>query len=218
VRIRGPKPEGRKLLALFLLLAVRPVFAAVTNSSDADAIPALRPPHAEIPPTLWEQYGLWVIVFGLLLLALVCAAVWFLTRPKAPVPLPDHVQARQALEPLSRQPEDGALLSHVSQVLRHYVAAAFNLPPGELTTAEFCGVIRGHAQIGQDLSAALTEFLRLCDHDKFAQPAPVPPLGAVIRALKLIDQAEARRLAMLRSTAQSQGTMPATPPVAAASQ
>jgi len=204
------------LLALFLLLAVRPVFAAVTNSSDADAIPPLRPPHAEIPPTLWEQYGLWVIVFGVLLLALVCAAVWFLTRPKAPVILPAHVQARQALEPLSRLPEDGVLLSRVSQVLRHYVAAAFDLPPGELTTAEFCRVIRGHAQIGEDLSAALADFLHLCDHDKFAQPAPVPPLGAAMRALKLIDRAEARRFAMLQPSAQPTRGSPATHSMAVA--
>jgi hypothetical protein len=217
VKIRRPNSEGRKLLALFLLLAVRPVFAAATNASDADAIPPLRPPHAEIPPTLWEQYGLWVIVFGVLLLALVGAAVWLLTRPKAPVILPAHVQARQALEPLFRQPEDGALLSRVSQVLRRYVAAAFNLPPGELTTAEFCSVIRGHAQIGQALSAALTEFLRLCDHDKFAQPAPVPPLGAASRALKLIDQAEQRRLAMLQPAVQPPANSPATAPMAGAS-
>jgi hypothetical protein len=196
------------------MLAAQPVFAAVTNSSDADNIPPLRPPHAEVPPALWEKYGLWVIVFGVLLLALVGAAVWFLTRPKAPVILPAHVQARQALEPLFRQPEDGVLLSRVSQVLRHYVAAAFNLPPGELTTAEFCGVIRGHAQIGQDLSAALTEFLRLCDHDKFAHPAPVPPLGAAMRALKLIDQAEARRLAMIQLAAQQKRSSPAASPKA----
>jgi hypothetical protein len=117
--------------------------------------------------------------------------------------VPPDVQARQALEPLRRQPEDGLLLSRVSQVLRHYVAAAFNLPLGELTTAEFCRAIAGHAQIGPDLSAALSDFLRLCDQDKFSPPAPVPPLNAVAQALKLIDETQARRLANAQSAAQT---------------
>ena len=50
-----------------------------------DDIPPLRPPHAELPPTFWEQHGLWVIVAGSRsLLALVGAAVWCLLRPKPP--------------------------------------------------------------------------------------------------------------------------------------
>jgi len=140
-------------------------------------------------------------MLGILLLAVVCAAAWFLTRPKPPVIVPPDVQARLALEPMRQQPEDGALLSRVSQILRHYVAAAFDLPPGELTTAEFCRAIDGHAQIGPDLSAALSEFLRLCDRDKFSPPAPVPPLSAVAQALKLIDQAQTRRFALAQSVA-----------------
>jgi len=111
--------------------------------------------------------------------------------------------ARKALVPLRLQTEDGALLSRVSQVLRHYVAAAFDLPTGELTTAEFCGAITGHPLIGPELSAALSAFLHLCDQDKFSPPAPVPPLSAVAQALKLIDQAQARLTALAQ---------PAVPP------
>ena len=201
-----PPGVGLRILAFGLwLVAAQPVLAA-TNAPGLDEIPPLRPPHAEIPPTFWDQYGLWVILSGVLLLALVCAAAWFLTRPKPPVVVPPHVQARQALEPLRQQPEDGVLLSRVSQVLRHYVVAAFELPPGELTTAEFCSAISGHAQIGPDLSAALSGFLRLCDQDKFSPPASVPPLSAVDRALKLIGQSEARRLTIAQSAAPSSRT------------
>jgi hypothetical protein len=163
----------------------------------------LRPPHAEIPPTFWEQYGLWVILCGVLVLGLVCVAAWFLTRPKPPVIVPPEVQARQALEPLRQQPEDGALLSRLSQILRRYVIAAFDLPPGELTTTEFCRAIAGHDPVGPDLSATLSEFFRQCDQRKFAPPpAPAPPFGAVAQALNLIDQAQARRLALAQSAAQ----------------
>jgi len=186
-------------LALFI---PRLAFAPDTNSLDPDAIPPLRPPHAEIPPTFWDQYSLWVVLGGVLLLALVCVAAWFLTRPKPPVIVPPEVQARQALEPLGQQPENGALLSRVSQILRHYVTAAFSLPPGELTTAEFCRAIAGPGPIGPELSAALGDFLRQCDQRKFSPPPPAPPLSAVAQALKLIEQAQARRLALTQPAAQ----------------
>jgi hypothetical protein len=196
--------------ALWLFASSLSLLAASPPS--LDDIPPLRPPHAEIPPTFWEQHSVLVILPAALLLALVCVAVWFLTRPKPPMIVPPDVQARQALGPLRRQPEDGLLLSRVSQVLRHYVAAAFNLPPGELTTAEFCRAIAGHAQIGPDLSATLSDFLRLCDRDKFSPPAPVPPLNAVAQALKLIDQSQARRLANAQSAAKPAQSAIAIPP------
>jgi Domain of unknown function (DUF4381) len=208
-----PSVFGLRILTppLCLLASALPLPAA--TSTAPDDIPRLRPPHAEIPPTFWVQYSLWVILFGVLLLALVCAAIWFLTRPKPPLIVPPDVQARQALEPLRQQPEDGALLSRVSQILRHYVAAAFNLPPGELTTTEFCRAVAAHPQIGLELAAVLSDFLRLCDQDKFAPPAPVPPLNAVAQALKLIDQSQARRLALAQPAAQPPQSAVATPPI-----
>jgi hypothetical protein len=199
----------RVLFAAPSLLAAQPLFAAATNAPANDEIPPLRPPHAEIPPTFWDQYSVWIILAGVLVVGLMGLAAWFLSRPKPPIVVPPEVLARKALEPLRQQVEDGALLSRVSQVLRHYVAAAFDLPPGEFTTAEFCGAITGHPLIGSELSAALSAFLRLCDQDKFSPPAPVPPLSAVAQALKLIDQAEARRLALAQSAGQ-----PAQSPVA----
>ena len=194
--------------ALWLLIPALPLLAATPTSTDA--IHPLRPPHAEMPPTFWDQYSLWVILFGVLLLALVCAVAWVLTRPKPPMVVPPEVQARQALEPLRQQPEEGVLLSRVSKILRHYVAAAFGLPPGELTTAEFCRAIDGHAQIGPELSAALSEFLRQCDQRKFSPSAPVQPLGAVAQALKLIDQAQGRRLAKARPVGNAHVSPPKT--------
>jgi hypothetical protein len=123
-----------------------------------------------------------------------------------------EVQARQALEPLRQQPEDGALLSRVSQVLRHYVATAFDLPPGELTTAEFCAAIAAHGPIGPELSTALSEFLRQCDQRKFSPPAPAPPFSAVAQALKLIDQAQTCRHALAQPARPPTASPSATPP------
>jgi hypothetical protein len=181
----------RILVTALSLLAVPPSFAATTNGD----IPLLRPPHAELAPTYWEQHGTAVVLCGVIFLALVGVAIWFLTRPKPPVVIPPEVLARKALEPLGQRPEDGVLLSQVSHILHQYVIAAFNLPPIEFTTAEFCRAIVGHEQVGPDLSAALSEFLLKCDQRKFSPPAPAPPLSVVDQALKLIDQAQARRTA-----------------------
>jgi hypothetical protein len=198
------------------LLAAPPMFAAATNNPALDEIPPLRPPHAELPPTFWEQHGLSVVLFGALWLVLVCAAVWFLFRRKPPAVMPPEVEAVQALEPLRQQAEDGVVLSRVSQILRRYVAAAFHLPPGELTTTDFSRAIARQGQVGPELSAALTEFLRQCDQRKFSPPAPAPPLSAAAQALKLIEQAQARRAALAQPVNPPDGRPSANLPGAAA--
>ena len=60
------------------------------------------------------------------------------------------------------------MLIRVSQVLRHYLTVAFSLPPGELTSAEFCLLIGEDKAIGPELAADVTGFLRRCDERKFA--------------------------------------------------
>ena len=107
--------------------------------------------------------------------------------------VPPEVRLARRWSHCASKPEDGALLSRVSQILRHYVAAAFDLPPGELTTTEFCRAIAGaQPDRPRRSQTALSEFLRQCDQRKFSPPAPAPPLSAVAQALKLIDQAQAR--------------------------
>jgi hypothetical protein len=193
-------------LGALLVLAARLSFGAATNAPTPDDIPPLRPPHGEIPPSFWEQHGLWVVLGGVAVLALGGVGAWLLTRAKPPVVVPPEEQARRALEPLRQKAEDGALLSQVSQTLHHYVVAAFHLPPEELTTAEICRAVAGQEKIGPELSAALGEFLRQCDERKFSPPAPAPPLGAVPEALKLIEQAQARLASLAQPAAQSTGS------------
>ena len=209
------KRSGPSLLVIlvssFSLLLFSSLPLAAANFPAPDDLPPLRPPRGEIPPTFWEQNRPWVTIGGALLLGLAGTAVWWLRRPRPAVIVPPEVQARQALEPLREQPEDGAVLSRISQTLRRYVGAAFGLPPGEMTTADFCRAIAGHERLGTELSATLGDFLRSCDERKFAPPAPMPALGAAARALKLVELAEARR-AQLRQADQAQ---PAPPPARA---
>ena len=163
----------------------------------ADEIPPLAPPLPEIAPTAWEQFSwlLWILVPLLLIIA--GAIVWLVLRPgKPPVLVASAAQARTALRALQPQPETGAVLSQISQVTRHYLINAYWLSPLEMTTSDFCAVIRENKQIGPELANALTEYLRALDQRKFAPTTGQPPMGAAGRALELIEMAEARQMAL----------------------
>ena len=181
------------VFAGWLFLSAGRPLSAQTNSEPTNDLPKLLPPYGELPPTFWEQHGAAMVLVSLVVLILIALIVWWRLRPKPPVILPPEVQARTALEALRQRPEDGACLSHISQILRRYFLAAFQLPPGELTTAEFCQMLSGHAQIGGELSTAVAAFLHRCDEQKFSPGKSSVALGAVEQALALIAQAEARR-------------------------
>ena len=163
------------------------------NSEITNNLSALSPPYAEMPPTFWEQHGTLVLISGLGVILLVAFVLWLCLRPKPKVILPPEVEARNSLELLRGQLEDGALLSDVSQILRRYFIAAFQLPTGEPTTAEFCDLISRQEQIGSELAASVTNFLHRCDEQKFSPAKPSDSLDAVKHALALVEMAEARR-------------------------
>ena len=182
----------------FVLLSFPGSLLAFTNSRPND-IPPLRPPRKEMPPTYWEQRGGLVVVSGVVLLGVIFAGIWFARRARPQVTVPPEVQARAALEAIRGQPETGAVLSTVSQNLRHYITAAFDLPPQELTTTEFCRVVAHNESIGPQLATAISEFLRRGDQRKFAPSADAQPLEAVPQAFRLIEMSEARRAELRRA-------------------
>jgi hypothetical protein len=171
-----------------------------------EPIPPLRPPRGPLPPTFWEAWVGWVIGGGALFFILLAGLIWLLVRAKAPLIIPPEAQARNALGALRGQPESGLLLSRVSQIVRAYFSAAFALPAGELTTSELCRAIEERQEISVQLKGEVSDFLRSCDERKFSPtPAPAPIIGAVIRADKLIETAEAQR-AELQAAAQAKET------------
>jgi hypothetical protein len=189
-------------LAIVFLAAALPLHGQ-TNASATNTLSALLPPYGELPPTFWEQHATSIVVAGLGVIALVAFGLWLFFRPKPKIIIPPEVQARQTLERLRQQPEDGVVLSRVSQVVRNYFIMAFQLALGEFTTAEFSRALSGHEQIGAELSTAVADFLRDCDARKFSTATALVPLDAANQALKLVEQAEQRR-AQLRQLAETQ--------------
>ena len=185
-----------------LMMAAYPITGAAwadTNDALSEGLPPLRPPRPEIPPGFWEQHEAWILAAAIGLLIAVGAGIWFLTRPRPAIVISPAATARAALDALRGQPETGLVLSRISQVIRRYFAATCQMPEEEHTTAEFARILVEQSAIGPNLAEAVNEFLRQCDHRKFAPLGPLPPLGAVAGAAHLIEEAEAKRAALLQA-------------------
>jgi hypothetical protein len=184
----GFSPRARSGFLVAGLLFV----AGVAFAQSSDDVPPLLPARPEIPPTLWEQHGILIVGLSVLAVALAAAAIWWLLQPQPPVPVPIEIQTRQELERLNKNTEDGKTISRVSQVLKRYVAVAFEFPPGEMTTTEFNRAARESEKLGQQLTTQISDFLRQCDEQKFSPTAGVQ-ISAGARAVELFQAGEARR-------------------------
>lgn len=181
--------------AALLIFAARPTFA----QSSEDLAPLL-PALPEVPPTLWEQHGVVLVVLGLGLLALLAIAIWWWLQPKPPVPMPVEIETRGELERLRARAADGTTVSQISRCLRRYFAVAFDLPSGEMTTTEFCRALAGSEQVGDKLAGAVSDFLRETDEMKFSPAGLTSQAGVGQRAGELFERGEERR-AELRQVA-----------------
>lgn len=153
----------------------------------------LAPAHPEIPPSFWEAYGVWLILGALLLIGIAVLLGWWWLRPKRPTAIPIEVLTREKLSSLRQRPEDGQTLSEISRCFRSYLAVAFELPPQEMTTSEFCQLLSRSEKLNPELAARAGEFLRRCDEVKFAPTVAPTRMGAAESALQLVDAGEARR-------------------------
>jgi hypothetical protein len=172
----------------FLLL----IFSKLSLSAQtpANALSPLSPAYPEMPPTFWERHESTIVIAGLAVLAVVFLFLRVWLRPKPPVVLPLEALTRQALMRLQGQPEDGKMLSEISQLLRRYFSAALDFPAGELTTAEFSTALAGCTRISAELAGAVSDFLRECDERKFSTATATAPAGAAQRALEILSLAE----------------------------
>lgn len=191
-RLKAKLRQSLLMLAVGLLISA----AVATSAQSTNDVPPLRPALPEIPPTLWEQYGLLLSALGMVVLALVGAGIWWLLQPKPPIPVPIETLTRQELAALGQRAEDGPTLSAISRCMRRYFAIGFDLPPGEFTTTEFCRAISTSERIGSALATAVGDFLRRTDEMKFAPGRSPSQTGAAAQARELFEAGEARRAAL----------------------
>ena len=178
----------------------------------AEEIPTLRPPHDELHPSFWEQHGGWLVLAFVLAASAVSLGWKLLRRPKPEIVTPPEVLARRALEILRGRGEDMGLVVEVSQILRRYVVATFQLPPHELTTAELQRAFQSRPQISATLAPAVIHFLRECDERKFAPVTTAAQTGRVARAWQLVNDNEDSRQPALQAVASSPAATAASRP------
>ena len=173
-----------------------------------DHIPALHPPRPELRPGFLSQYGPWLAIVAIVVVATIAFWLRWRQRPKPILVTPPDLLARSALKALSGQTEELGLVVEVSRILRHYVIEAFGLGPDELTTSELQQALQTPALPGTrgvaspEFVAQLIGFLRRCDQWKFAPVTSasasgvgVQGSGLVAAALNLIDKSEAEKKA-----------------------
>jgi hypothetical protein len=184
-----------RLTPLALCWLAQSVFAVPVAVDDPASgnLPALAPPRPELPPTFWEQHGLWMVASGIGLILILAFACWKYSRTRPANVVPPEAVARAALAERLPLPETGSVLRDISRILRRYVQTAFALPAGEVTTSEFIHATTANDLIGAELAGQLAVFLRECDQRKFAPSAGTAPLQAATRALALVSLAETRR-------------------------
>ncbi len=155
-------------------------------------LPALKPPRGPLPLSVYERHKplFWA---GAGCLVLASGGLFFYLRRALPEPvIAPALQARRDLENAAREIDPGLLLSDVSRVVRLYIVQTFNLPGGELNTAEFLSAAYASNDVGPRLADSLAVFLKACDDGKFApEPAGLPG-DPTAEALKLIAQGEQR--------------------------
>jgi hypothetical protein len=186
---------GGSMFSLFCLTAL-----PVSAQTATNAPPALIPAYAEIPPPFWAQHQAALILGGLLFIIGQSFILWKMLMRLQPAVEPPVNLARAALNQLLDEPEDGRLLSEVSQILRRYIGTAFQMRGEELTTFEFCSALAQNGKIDPQLCAAIASFLRECDVRKFAPENKLRSLDAVEQALSLVEQIHKKHESLLKGT------------------
>ena len=173
--------------SVFLTLSTAIVHAQTTTN----ALPGLIPAYDEIPPNFWELNHLAIITGVFVVLLLIGMLIWRQLCPiAAPHPSPEKT-ARNALARLQNQPENGNVLSAVSQIVRRYISGRLGLSKNELTTTEFIAALARCDKLDLAHVESACSFLRECDVRKFSPRNNAGSINAVNRALVLIQSVEA---------------------------
>ena len=164
------------------------VLTVGTYKIDSTSVPIMTlKPQRTMPFRFGEISG--YLLWGLLALALLAAAAYAAVRIlhhygrsvsdlfKTPPPLPPHVVAIKALEALHHQKlwQNGKFklyYSGITDILRTYIAARYEVGAMEMTSDEIITFMRSVDELPQKCAMDLTDILRTADLVKFAKAEP----------------------------------------------
>lgn len=155
----------------------------------------IRGPISVPPQTPWLVYALCVLAAPLLWWALRRSSHWLRARRRVPTAY-ELAKARLAsADAHMEQQKPDAFAEQVSNAVRHYVEARFELPVTHRTSEEFLSELLAREDVSPVLLSKrgeLSEFLETCDLAKFAarslQRETMRALSSAAR--RFIDAAE----------------------------
>jgi hypothetical protein len=158
-------------------------------------------PIEDVPPVpSWRDWLVLLVAWPVASILIVGVLLWRLRRRRLPhvLPLPPGAAALRELERLAAVGLVSAAdvrryYAQLSDVVRRYLEARFQLPASRQTTAEFLESVRQSPLLAADLQALLRDFLERCDRAKFAPvtPAPAECEAAAELARRFVQETEA---------------------------
>jgi hypothetical protein len=151
-----------------------------SNPNDKDDVRALKPPET-IPHSFW--FWLFTVILPVSAVAGYLIYRYIKSRNIAKVmekaePLrPPHETAFERLAKLKelKLPEEGKVREHyyiLSEIIREYLEARFELPVVERTTAEAYKELTASGKLKRAEATVIKDFLEECDLVKFAKAIP----------------------------------------------
>jgi hypothetical protein len=163
-----------------------PVFLAQAPAATPPAIKDIAPPLDVFPYPMWMVYTAGAVLLAILIVVIWFVLRWWQRRPAPPPPTPREI-ALAELEKARLQVHDVnpyAFSIVVSDILRKYVSAEYQLRATQQTSPEFLASISDLPKFTDVEKGLLAEFLEKCDLIKFAHIAADGE-----DSTKLLDQA-----------------------------
>ncbi len=133
------------------------------------------------PPMIYpKSFLVWYILFAVLLVVIIAVAIWYFKYRKTEEVIIVKTPYEEAMEKIVALRERNLLArgevklfySEVSDILRWFVEAEFNLRAPELTTEEFMLELQHSSALPAESKVKLRSFLEHCDMVKFAAFQP----------------------------------------------
>ncbi len=157
---------------------VLPDPADATNTIASEEIPDIRPLKDVVDIPTGNEWVWWLFVAAAVLVVAGVVA-WFVRRRLArrsedlAPPPPPHVVAWERLQrALDLIHEAERFCTEVSQIIRVYLEARFDLHAPDQTTEEFLFELQSSQRLAGEHKQLLADFLNECDMVKFAKAEP----------------------------------------------